>query len=198
LNPRHKHPKLLGASVPPRGVAVLLDPSLPSSGWLLAGLHHPLHHVLHPDKRLTRVLLFFHLLRPSKLLGFALVGAIVIGWYKPLLRLLMLRSMRPRGLIFIPWCLVRCLIPWSPMLSRRSSAIMSLSGHFLLGFSLLCFQERALRVNMPTETAVMANGRSFDGMRLLNAWNIIVDLFLLFMFNSGRRLWDCRFNKHSL
>jgi hypothetical protein len=143
-------------------------------------------------------LLFFHLLRPSKLLGFALVGATVIGWYKPLLRPLMLRSMRPRGLILIPWCLVRCLMPWSPMLSRISSAIMSLSRHFFLSFGLLCFQEGALRANMPTEIAVMANGRSSDGMRLLNAWNIIVDLFLLFIFNSWRRLWDCRFHKHSL
>jgi hypothetical protein len=79
-------------------------------------------------------------------------------------------------------------MPGSPMLSRRFSAIMSLFGHFLLGFGLLCFQERALRANMPTETVVMANGRSSDGMRLLNAWNIIVDLFLLFIFNSGRRL----------
>jgi hypothetical protein len=34
----------------------------------------------------------------------------------------------------------------------------------------------------------MENGRSSDGMRLLNAWNIIVDLFLIFIFNSGRRL----------
>jgi hypothetical protein len=146
-------------------------------------------------------LLFFHLLRPSKLLGFALVGATMIGWYKLLLRPLMLRSIRPWGLILIPWCLVRCLMPWSPMLSRRSSAIMSLSGHFFLSFGLLYFQETtvmALRANMPTETAVMANGRSSDGMRLLNAWNIIVDLFLLFIFNSGRRLWDCRFHKHSL
>jgi hypothetical protein len=89
-------------------------------------------------------------------------------------------------------------MPWSPMLSRRSSAIMSLSGHLLLGFGLLCFQERALRANMPTEIAVMENGRSFDGMSLLNAWNIIVDIFLLFIFNSGRRLWDCRFSEHSL
>jgi hypothetical protein len=116
----------------------------------------------------------------SKLLGFAFVGATVIDWYKLLLRLLMLRSMRPRGLILIPWFLVRCLMPWSPMLSRRSSAIMSLSGNFFLGFGLLCFQERALRANMPTKTAVMANGRYSDGMRLLNACNIIVDLFLLF------------------
>jgi hypothetical protein len=46
------------------------------------------------------------------------------------------------------------------MLSRRSSAIMSLSGHFFLGFGLLSFQEGALRLNMPTETAVMANRRS--------------------------------------
>jgi len=152
---------------------------------------------LHPDRRLTGVLLFFHLLRPSRLLGFALVGATVIGWYKPQLRPLML-SMRPMGLILIPWYLVRCLMPWSPMLSRKSSAIMSLSGHFFLGFGLLCFQERALRTNMPTETAVMANRRSFDGMRLLNAWNIIVDLFLLFIFNNVRRLWDYRFHKHSL
>jgi hypothetical protein len=53
-------------------------------------------------------------------------------------------------------------MPWSPMLSRRSSAIMSLSGHFFLGFGILCFQERALMVNMPTETAVMANGRSSE------------------------------------
>jgi hypothetical protein len=73
--------KLLGASVPPHGVAVLLDPSLPSSGWLLARLHHPLHHVLHLDRRLTGLLLFFHLLRPSKLLGFALVDTdtLVLG-----------------------------------------------------------------------------------------------------------------------
>jgi hypothetical protein len=196
LNPRHEHQKLLGASVPPYGVDVLFDPCLPSSGWLLAGLHHPLLHVLHPDRRLTGVLLFFHLLRPSKLLMFAFVGATVIGWYKLLLRPLMLWSMRPRGLILIPWCLVRCLMPWSLMLNRRSSAIMSLSGHFFLG--LLCFQEGALRANMPTETTVMANGRSSDGMRLLSAWTITVDLFLLFIFNSGRRLWDCRFHKHSL
>jgi hypothetical protein len=87
-------------------------------------------------------------------------------------------------------------MPWSLMLNRRSSAIMSLSGHFFLG--LLCFQEGALRANMPTETTVMANGRSSDGMRLLSAWTITVDLFLLFIFNSGRRLWDCRFHKHSL
>jgi hypothetical protein len=62
----------------------------------------------------------------------------------------------------------------------------------------LCFQEGALRANTPTETTVMANGRSSDGMRLLSAWTITVDLFLLFIFNSGRRLWDCRFHKHSL
>jgi hypothetical protein len=84
------------------------------------------------------------------MLGFAFVGATVIGWYKPLLRPLMLWSMRPRGLILIPWCLMRCLMPWSLMLSRRSSTIMSLSGHLFLGFGLLCFQEGALRTNMPT------------------------------------------------
>jgi hypothetical protein len=74
------------------------------------------------------------------------------------------------------------------MLSRRSSAIMSLSGSFFLGFGHLSFQEGALRPNMPTKTAV----------RLLSAWNIIIDLFLLFIFNSGRKLWDCRFHKYSL
>jgi hypothetical protein len=84
------------------------------------------------------------------------------------------------------------------MLSRKSSAIMSLSGHFFLGFGLLSFQEGAPRPNMPTETAVMANRRSSDGMRLLSAWNIIIDLFLLFIFNNGRKLWDCRFHKYSL
>jgi len=89
-------------------------------------------------------------------------------------------------------------MPWSLMLDCRSSAIMSLSGHFFLGFGLLYFQEGALRTNMPTETAVMANWVSSDGMRLLSAWNIIVDFVLPFIFNSGRRLWDCRFHKHSL
>jgi hypothetical protein len=84
------------------------------------------------------------------------------------------------------------------MLSHRSNAIMSLSWRFYLGFGLLSFQEGALRPNMPTETAVMANRRSSDGMRLLSAWNIIIDLFLLFIFNRGRKLWDCRFHKYSL
>jgi hypothetical protein len=51
---------------------------------------------------------------------------------------------------------------------------------------------------MLTETAVMANRRSSDGMRLLSAWNIIIDLFLLFIFNNWRELWDCRRYKHSL
>jgi hypothetical protein len=133
-------------------------------------------------------------LRPSKLLGFVLVGALVIGWYKPLLRPLM----RPRDLILNPWCLVRCLMPWSLMLRCRSSAIMNLSGHFFLDSGLLCFQEGALRPNMPTETAMMVNRRSSDGMRLLSTWNIIIDIFLLFIFSSGRKLWDCRFHKQSL
>jgi hypothetical protein len=75
---------------------------------------------------------------------------------------------------------------------------MSLSGRFFLGFGLLSFQEGALRPNMPTETAVMVNRRYSDGMRLLSAWNIIIDLFLLFIFNSGRKLWDCRLNKYNL
>jgi len=60
-------------------------------------------------------------------------------------------------------------MPRSLMLSYRYSAILSLSRHFLLGFGLLCFQEGALRLYMPTETAVMANRRSSDGMRLLSA-----------------------------
>jgi hypothetical protein len=139
---------------------------------------------LHPDRRLTGVLLFFHFLRPSKLLGFALVSATVIGWFKPLLRLLMLRTVRPRGLILIPWYLMQ----WSLMLSRRSSAVMSLSGHFLLDFGFFYFQERALKVNMPTEAAVMAYRRSSKGMRHLSAWNITIDLVLPFILNSGRRL----------
>jgi len=84
------------------------------------------------------------------------------------------------------------------MLSRRSSAIMSLSWRFFLGFGLLSFQDGALRPNMPTETAVMANRKSSDGMRLLSAWTIIIDLFLLFIFNSARKLWDCRLYKYSL
>jgi hypothetical protein len=79
-------------------------------------------------------------------------------------------------------------MPRSLMLSCRYSAILSLSRHFFLGFGLLCFQEGALRPNMPTETAVMANRRSSDGMRLLGAWNIIIDLFLLFIFNNWRKL----------
>jgi hypothetical protein len=89
-------------------------------------------------------------------------------------------------------------MPRSLMLSRRSSAIRSLFGCFFLGFGLLHFQEGALRPNMPNETAVMANRRSPNGMRLLSSWNIIIDLFLLFIYNSGGKLWDCRFHKHSL
>jgi hypothetical protein len=69
-------------------------------------------------------------------------------------------------------------MPRSLMLSHRSSAIMGLSWRFYLGFGLLSFQEGALRPNMPTEIAVMANRRSSDEMRLLSAWNIIIDLFL--------------------
>jgi hypothetical protein len=107
---------------------ILLNPSLPSCRWLLAGLHHPLHHTLHPDRWLTEVPLFF------ELLGFVLGVATVIGRYKSLLRPLMLGclvswSMRPRSLI--SWCLmVWDLIPWSLELGRRSSAMISLSGHF--------------------------------------------------------------------
>jgi len=45
---------------------------------------------------------------------------------------------------------------------------------------------------------MMAYGMSSDGMRLLSAYNIIIDLVLPFIFNNGRRLWDCRFYKYSL
>jgi hypothetical protein len=151
----------------PHGVNVilLLDPSLPSSGWLLAGLHlltHPLHHALHPNWWLTVVLILFHLLRPFKVIGFVLGFATMIGRYKSLLRSLMLRyleprCMRPKGLILrslMPWCmppwsLVRCLIPWSLMLGQRSSAMISLFGHFFLSLRLLCFKEGALGRTCP-------------------------------------------------
>jgi hypothetical protein len=89
-------------------------------------------------------------------------------------------------------------MPRSLMLSRTSSAIMSLFGPFILGFCLLSFQEGALRPNMPTKTAMMANRRSSNGMRLLSAWIIIINLFLLFIFISERKLWDCRLYKYSL
>jgi hypothetical protein len=51
----------------------------------------------------------------------------------------------------------------------QNHAKLSLSRHFLLGFGLLCFQEGALRPNMPTETTVMANMRFSDGMGLQSA-----------------------------
>jgi len=44
----------------------------------------------------------------------------------------------------------------------------------------------------------MGYGRFSDGMRLLSAWNIIIDLVFPFIFSSARRLWDCRFYKYSL
>jgi hypothetical protein len=93
----HEHPNLLGVSVPPPGVTVLLSPSLPSSGWLLIRLH--------PNRRLTGVLL----LRPSQLPGFALVSATLIGWYKPLLRPLTQRSMGlgTDALVLVPMVLDR-------------------------------------------------------------------------------------------
>jgi hypothetical protein len=100
------------------------------------------------------VLIFFHLLRPSKLLGFVLGVTTVINWYKSLLRPLMLRCMvsrciRPRSLI--SRCLmIRSLIPWSLILDLRSGAMISLSRHFFLGLGFLCFQEGVLRTNMPT------------------------------------------------
>jgi len=166
-------------------VILLVDPSLPFSGWLLAGLHllaHPLHHALHPNRWLFVVLIIFHLLRPFQVLGFDLGFATMIGRYKSLRRSLMLRClvprcMRPRSLILRslmtwclpPWSLVRCLIPQSLMLSQRSSAMISLSGNFFLGLCLLYFKEGALGSDMPTQTVVMAYRRSSDGMRLLSA-----------------------------
>jgi hypothetical protein len=88
-------------------------------------------------------------------------------------------------------------MPRGLRLSCRYSAILSLSRHFFLDLGFLCFQEGALRPYMSSETAVMINRRSFDRMRLLSAWNIISDLFLLFFFNSRRKLWNCRWHKHS-
>jgi len=94
------------------------------------------------------VLTFFHLLRFSNMPGFVLEVAIVIGWYKSLLRPLMLRclnprSMRPRGLKLMPrclppWWLVR--MPWSLMLGCRSSAI-NLLGHFFLALAFYAFRK---------------------------------------------------------
>jgi hypothetical protein len=147
-------------------VFLLFDPSLPSCGWLLAGLHlltHPLHHALHPNRRLPTVLIIFHLLRPFKVLGFGLRFATMIGRYKSLLRPLMLRCLvpwcvRPRSLILrsmmpkclIPWSMIRSLIPWSLMLGQRSCAIICLSGHFFLDICFLCFKKGALGSDMTT------------------------------------------------
>jgi len=44
----------------------------------------------------------------------------------------------------------------------------------------------------------MAYRRSYDGMRLLSAWNIIINLVLSFVFSNGEMLRDCRFDKNSL
>jgi hypothetical protein len=66
-------------------VILLLDPSLPSCGWLLAGLHlltHPLHHAFHPNRWLHAVLIIFYLLQPFEVLGFGLGVATMIGRYK--------------------------------------------------------------------------------------------------------------------
>jgi len=162
-------------------------------------------------KQLTVVLILFHFLRPFRVLAFDLGFATMIGRYKSLLRSQLLRClvprcMRPRGLILrnlMPWCLppgslVRCLIPWSLMLGQKSSAMISLYRHFFLGLRLLCFKEGALGSNMPTQTTLVAYRRSFDGMRLLSAWNIIINLVLPFIFSNGGRFWDCRFDKCSL
>jgi hypothetical protein len=76
--------------------------------------------------------------------------------------------------------------------------MISLSGHFFLGLHLLCFKEGALGSDMLTQTPVVGYRRSSDGMSLLSAWNIIIDLVLSFIFSNGGRLWDCRFDKYSL
>jgi hypothetical protein len=95
-----------------------------------------------------------HLLGPSKMLEFVCGVATVIGWYKPLLRPLVLRClvswcMRPRSLI--SWCLIiGSLIPWSMKLGLRSSAIIYLSGHFFPGLGFLSLEKGALRTYMPT------------------------------------------------
>jgi hypothetical protein len=52
------------------------------------------------------------------------------------------------------------------MLGQRSSAMISLSGHFFLVLRLLCFKEGALGSDMPTQTAVMAYRRSSDEISL--------------------------------
>jgi hypothetical protein len=169
-------------------------------------LAHPLHHVLHPNKWLFVVLIIFHLLRPFQVLGFDLGFANVIGRYKSLLRSLMLRCLVPRCMrtrSLMPWCLspwsfVRCLISWSLMLGQRSNAMISWSGYFFLDLRFLCFKEGALGLDMPTQTVVVAYRRSSDGMRLLSAWYIIINLVLPFIFSNGGRLWDCRFDKYSL
>jgi len=76
--------------------------------------------------------------------------------------------------------------------------MISLFGHFFLGLRLLFLKGGALGSDMPTQTAVVAYRRSSDGMRLLSAWYIIINLVLPFLFSNGGRLWDCRFDKYSL
>jgi hypothetical protein len=66
--------------------------------------------------------------------------------------------------------------------------MISLSRHFFLGLRLLCFKEGVLGSDIPTQTALMAYRRSSDGMRLLSAWNIIINLVLPFIFSNGGRL----------
>jgi hypothetical protein len=41
----------------------------------------------------------------------------------------------------------------------------------------------------------MAYKRSYDGMRLLSAWNIIINLVLPFVFSNGGRLWTVGLTK---
>jgi hypothetical protein len=152
-NPRHEYLHQLSESIPPHGVNVFLlsNPSLPSCGWLLAGLHlltHPLHHALHPNRWLHAVLIIFQLLWPFKVLEFGFGFATMIGRYKSLLRPLMLRCLVPWCLI--PWSMIRSLIPWSLMLGQRSCVIICLSGHFFLDLCFLCFKKGALGSDMPT------------------------------------------------
>jgi hypothetical protein len=126
----------LGESIPPHGLNVFLlsDPSLPSCGWLLAGLHlltHPLHHALDPNRWLHAVLIIFHLLQPFKVLGFGLGFSTMIGRHKSLLRPLMLRClvswcMRPRNLI------LRSLMPLQK--NSRSTCFFCLPQKYLQSF----------------------------------------------------------------
>jgi hypothetical protein len=74
-----------------------------------------------------------------------------------MLRSLAQWGMMPRDLI------LKSLMPWSLILGQRSCAVICLSGHFFLDLCSLSFEEGALGSGMPTQSVVMAYGRSFDG-----------------------------------